>query len=244
MSDQQTAPDAQPAVAGPEEAPGTQEQPQHGIPEETWEKRYLDTQADYTRNQQELAEIKRQNEWYQVLNTTTDPDTYRQAAEALGIEVPAGEEDPEPAEYEDDPYAEVRSELEELKAWKAQNDTQAREAAAFDYLNGHIATEVDRVGLNQLDEKTRDWVISRALALPGVPAPPGAPHDELPNIEAAYKEWQDLVTEQQRSWAKVKRGAPYVPPGGQPANEVPNTGTGHDARMDRALRFLQESEME
>lgn len=240
MSDQQAPPiEETPAVAGPEEAPGTQDQQSTGDP---YEKRYNDLRPQFDRTAQRASELEQRDQWWQVFHTTTDPDTYRQAAEALGLDLPE-EEEAQPVD-EDDPYAEVRSELEELKAWKAQNDTQAREAAAFDYLNGHIATEVDRVGLNQLDEKTRDWVISRALALPGVPAPPGAPHDELPNIEAAYKEWQDLVTEQQRSWAKVKRGAPYVPPGGQSAIEVPDTGTGHDARMARAMKFMYESEMQ
>jgi hypothetical protein len=228
------------AVAGPTEAPGTQDQPQ----EPDYRQRYENLQPEYTRTTQELADIKRQNEWYQLLVTSTDPDTQRQAAEALGFDLPDEEpEEVESAEYED-PYADLRQELDELKAWKEQNTTQEREAAAFEYLNGHIAQEVSRVGLDQLNDKARDWVVSRALALPGIPAPPGAPHDELPNIEAAYQEWQDLVTEEQRNWAKVKRGAPYVPPGGQPANEVPDTGTGHDARMNRALRFLQESEMQ
>ena len=46
------------------------------------------------------------------------------------------------------------------------------------------------------------------------------------------------MDEEMKGWAKTKR-APYVSPGGLPANEVPDPGTGHDARMNRALLRLR-----
>jgi hypothetical protein len=48
-------------------------------------------------------------------------------------------------------------------------------------------------------------------------------------------------TERQKNWAKSKRGAPYVPAGGQSANEVPNLDT-HQGRVDYAMQKLAENE--
>jgi hypothetical protein len=236
MSDQQApTPDVDtPAVAGPNEAPGTQEQPQTD-----WEKRYQDLQPQYTRTAQERAELQQWKEWAELALTTDDPDTQRQALQHLGYDVPEEVEDVEPAEYEDT-FHDPR--IDEILTWKEQQEQAAREAAGFEFLTGHINTEVERLGMNEFDEGTRQWILSRALASPGIPAPPGSPHDELPNIEAALSEFREWEAERQKQWASVKRGAPYVPAGGQPANEVPNPGTGHDARMDRALRGLMEAE--
>jgi hypothetical protein len=239
MSDQQAPPQADtPAVAGPTEAPGTQEQPQVD-----YEKRYNDLQPEYTRATQRLSELEQQQQWYELAMTTDDPDTQRQALQRLGYDVPEETEDVEPAEYED-PYDELRAEINELREWRDQNQTQAQQAQAFEFLNGHIASEVERLGMAELDDDTRQLVIAQALAGPGVPAPPGAPHDELPDVEAAWNRFQAWRNEEQKRWASTKQRAPYVPPGGLPANEVPNPGTGHEARMDRARRALAEQEMQ
>jgi hypothetical protein len=237
MSDQQAPPNGDtPAVAGPTEAPGTQEQPQVD-----WEKRYQDLQPEYTRTTQRLSELEQQQQWYELAMTTDDPDTHRQALQHLGYDVPDEEfEDAEPDGYEDQPVHDPR--LDEVLAWKERQEQEAREAAGFEFLTGHINSEVERLGMDQLDDGTRQWILSRALASPGIPAPPGSAHDELPNVEAAYKEFQEWETERQKQWAKTKR-APHVPSGGLPANEAPNPGTGHDARMDRARRALLETEM-
>jgi hypothetical protein len=237
MSDQQAPPNGDtPAVAGPDQAPGTQEQPQVD-----WEKRYQDLQPEYTRTTQRLSELEQQQQWYELAMTTDDPDTHRQALQHLGYDVPDEEfEDAEPDGYEDQPVHDPR--LDEVLAWKERQEQEAREAAGFEFLTGHINSEVERLGMDQLDDGTRQWILSRALASPGIPAPPGSAHDELPNVEAAYEEFQEWETRRQKKWATTKR-APHVPSGGLPANEAPNPGTGHDARMDRARRALLETEM-
>jgi hypothetical protein len=111
--------------------------------------------------------------------TTDDPDTQRQALQRLGYDVPEEVEDVEPAEYED-PYDELRAEINELRQWRDQNQTQAQQAQAFEFLNGHIASEVERLGMAELDDDTRQLVLAQALAAPGVPAPPGAPTTSSP----------------------------------------------------------------
>jgi len=246
MSDQQApTPDVDtPAVAGPNEAPGTQEQPQ----DPSWfESQYKSLQPEYTRKSQRLSEVEprlseleQRNELFEIAWTTNDPDTQRQALQRLGFDVPDDIEDDEPAEHEDTYAQDPR--LDELVAWKQAQEQAAREAAGLEYLTGHINSEVERLGMAQLDDATRQWVLSRALANPGIPAPPGSPHDELPNVEAAFKEFQQWELERQKQWAKTKQNAPYVPSGGQPANEVPDPGTGHNSRMNRAMRALQEQQ--
>jgi len=237
MSDQQApaTPDT-PAVAGPNEAPGTQDQQQ--VTADPYEKRYNDLRPEFDRATQERAELAQWKEWAQLALTTEDADTQRQALQHLGFDVPEEVEDIEPAEYEDtyDPR------LDELVAWKQAQEQAAKEAAGFEYLTGHINSEVERLGMTELDDATRQWVLSRALANPGIPAPPGSPHDELPNVEAAYQEFRQWELERQKQWAKTKQNAPYVPSGGQPANEVPDPGTGHNSRMNRAMRALMEQQ--
>jgi len=239
MSDQQApAPEAdKPAVAGPTEAPGTQEQPQ----DPSWfENQYKALQPEYTRNQQRLKELEDRDQWFELALTTDDADTQRQALQRLGFDVPDEVENIEPAEYEDQYVQDPR--LDEIVAWKEAQEQAAKEAAGLEYLTGHINSEVERLGMNDLDEAPRQWVLSRALANPGIPAHPGSPHDEIPNIEAALTEFRAWELERQKKWAKTKQNAPYVPAGGQPANEVPDPGTGHNSRMNRAMRALQEQQ--
>ena len=239
MSDQQAPaqPDT-PAVAGPTEAPGTQDQQQTAA--DPYEKRYNDLRPEFDRATQERAELQQWKEWAELALTTEDTDTQRQALQRLGFDVPDELEDIEPAEYEETYAQDPR--LDELLTWKQAQEQAAKEAAGFEYLTGHINSEVERLGMTSLDDATRQWVLSRALANPGIPAPPGSPHDELPNVEAAFKEFQQWELERQKQWAKTKQNAPYVPSGGQPANEVPDPGTGHNSRMNRAMRALQEQQ--
>jgi hypothetical protein len=239
MSDQQAPQNGDtPAVAGPTEAPGTQEQQQATA--DPYEKRYNDLRPEFDRATAERAELAQWKQWAELALTTEDTDTQRQALQHLGFDIPDEVEDLEPAEYEDQYVQDPR--LDELWQWREDQKKQAQDAAGFEYLTGHINSEVERLGMTELDDATRQWVLSRALANPGIPAPPGSPHDELPNVEAAYTEFRQWETDRQKQWAKTKQNAPYVPSGGQPANEVPDPGTGHNSRMNRAMRALQEQQ--
>jgi len=241
MSDQQAPQNGDtPAVAGPTEAPGTQEQPQ-----ENWQQRYQDLQPEYTRTAQERAELAQKWEWAQVALTTDDPDTHRQALQRLGIVVPEEDfEDFEPTEYEDgeDPVADLRAQIAEERKWRENLEQAAAEAAAEEFLNDHVQSEFQRLGIDKLPDGVQDHVKRLIPSAPGVPAPPGSPHHELPNVEAIWSYFQQFRTEDQKAWARTKQNAPYVPSGGLPANEVPDPGTGHNSRMNRAMRALQEQQ--
>ncbi len=240
MSDQQAPPNGDsPAVAGPTEAPGTaQDQQAQGTPgqEVNWEQRYTDTQADYTRQQQELAQLKQEREWALAALTTDDPDTYRQAAEILGIEAPDDDTfDDEGFEEatEDEQYM-TRAEFEEFRR---QEQQQVQEAMEMEFIADRAKAELEELGLVEgKHDKARLMVFNYAYGLPRLPPQPGGPRQGLLDIKTAVAELQALPDEM--GWQRPRPRAPYVAPGGSAANEVPNSGTGHNARMERASRFL------
>lgn len=238
MSDQQapTTVDT-PAVAGPTEAPGTaQDQPQGS----DWQKRYTDLQAEYTRSQQASKEAQEREQWYQALVTSDDPDTRRQAAEILGFELPDDEqvdEGFEPDGYED-PTEQLRAELEELKAWKDSLTQNERQQVEQEFTSAYAHEQLDELGVDPEDTETRRLVFERALSLPRLRPLPGMPVDGLVDMKSAYEQITAYQTSMFDRWRKTKR-APFVPPGGQSANEVPDPGTGPQARMNRAMLRLR-----
>ena len=247
MSDQQAPPNGDsPAVAGPDEAPGTaqdqqsQDTPGHGQ-DVNWEQRYKDTQADYTRQQQELAQLKHEREWAQVALTSDDPDIQRQAFEILGIEVEEPEEGYEDFEEftQEDPYDQRIRALEEQLSVREQ---QAQAQQEQQLLLTDAETQFEQLGMpwteDPLEQETRQIIFERALSLPRLPPKPGQPREGLLDIQTAHEQFRTWEDNRMKSWAKTKR-APYVSPGGLPANEVPNPGHGQQARLNRAMLSLR-----
>jgi len=243
MSDQQAPTDVDtPAVAGPTEAPGTaQDQPQ--VPEGyVPEQRYKDVQAEYTRSQQAYREAENREQWYRTLVTTDDPDIQRQAAEILGIELDDGEEyaDGQLDEFtQEDPYDQRIRALEERYSAQEQQAMAQQEQQA---LLADAEAQFNQLGMPWTDDpmgqETRQIIFERALSLPRLPPAPGQPRDGLLDIQTAHEQFQAWENNRMKTWAKTKR-APYVPPGGLPANEVPDPGHGQQARLNRAMLSLR-----
>lgn len=248
MSDQQAPPQNvngdTPAVAGPTEAPGTaQDQPQEGVPAGYIpEDRYKNLQAEYTRTTQENAELKNVREWATAALTSQDPDIQRQAFEILGIEV---EEAPEEGysddfeEYTEDPYDQrIRTLEERLQAQEQQEMVQQQQQL----LLTEAENQLEQLGMpwteDPLEQETRQIIFERALSLPRLPPKPGQPREGLLDIKTAHEQFQTWMDNQMKAWAKTKR-APYVSPGGLPANEVPDPGHGQQARLNRAMLSLR-----
>lgn len=223
-----------PAVAGPNEAPGTaQEQA-----EVDWQKRYTDTQAEYSRGQQAMKE---QKQWLDLLVTSDDPDTQRQALQALGYDVPdeTETEDVEPAEYED-PYDQIDDRFQRIEERFTQQDQQEKQAAEHEFITGYAHDQLDQLGISRDDDQTRQWVFERALSLQHLPPMPGAPANWLPDMKAAHEQYQAWRDAEQKQWAKTKR-APYVASGGVSATEAPlPLDANHDQRTQFALQKLAE----
>jgi hypothetical protein len=177
----------------PEETPDPTTATEAEIQQEVdWQKRYSDLQPEYTRASQEAAELRRQTEHYQQLLTSDDPDTRRQAAEALGYQL----DEPEP-EYDEDLDPRVAKRLEELEQRFQQQSTQAQQQERLAELETLTERELDALKV-PADDAVRDWIVSRAVALP--PTEQG-----LPDVRAAYAEFEALINAQKKQWASTKR---------------------------------------
>jgi hypothetical protein len=214
-----------PAVAGPEGTPGTAEQTQAEI---DWQKRYADLQPEYTRTTQRLAELERQQELYDLLISTEDPDTRRQVAERLGYAL--DEADPQPDE-DTDPlvaYDERLARLEQTLTAREQQEQQAVHAAE---VRAVVDERLDTLGIDKDDQ---DWVLAYAInALPPT-------QEGLPDVGQAFQVFSARETDRQKRWASSKR-APHITPHGQAATEVPNLDN-REERWAYMTRRLNENE--
>jgi hypothetical protein len=217
MSDQGLSAENSPGVVGPEAGTGTAEQ--QGQPEIDWQKRYTDTQAEYSRGQQELADFRHKQELYDLLVSTDDPDTRRTVAEQLGYvleeeNAPESEFDPE------NPFAQYDERIERLEATLTQRDQREREDAYAEQVRQACDERLDALGIDKDDQ---DWVLAYAInALP-------VGQDGLPDIAQAHAVFNAREDARQKRWAQTKRQAPRISPNGQTATEVPNL----DNRQER-----------
>ena len=118
-----------------------------------------------------------------------------------------------------------------------QREQQEEEAARTDLIRSITDERLSQ--LPDLAAEDQDWILAYAVnALPALHEP-GMPVP-LPDIRAAYDVFAARELERQKAWAKTKR-APYVSPGGRDATEAPDPGTGHNARLNRALLSLRNS---
>lgn len=226
MSDQGLSED--PGVAGPNTGTGTAEQ-QAAQAETDWQKRYSDLQPEYTRATQELAEMKRQQELYDVLVSTDDPATRRQVAERLGYQL---EEEPDPEPEDEDPLARYDERLGRIEQSLTQRQQDEQDATYAAEVRAAVDVKLEALGLDKGDQ---DWVLAYAInALP-------VTEEGLPDIEQANRVFAERETERQRKWAKGKRSAPHIAPNGQAATEVPNLDNRQE-RVDWMMRRMQENE--
>jgi hypothetical protein len=226
MSD--LSPDAGADVAGPESGTGTAEQQAQA--EVDWQKRYTDLQPEYTRATQELAELRRQQELYDLLVSTDDADTRRQIAEQLGYVL--DEEPDEPELDPEDPFAHYDERLGRIEQSLTQRQQEEQDATYAAEVRRKVDARLDQLGLDKDDQ---DWVLAFAINALPVTA------EGLPDIEQAHQAFIARETERQRRWAAGKKTAPHLSPHGQAATEVPNLDNRQE-RQDWMVRRLQENE--
>jgi hypothetical protein len=232
MSDQQPPQNGDTAaVAGPDEASGTA---QDQVQSDPYEKRYNDLRPEFDRATAERNQLAERQQWYEVALTADDEDTRRQALEFLGYQLA---ETDEQETYSEDPYEQLAQRQEAFEQRLTQREQQEEEARQTDLIRSITDERLSQ--LPDLATEDQDWILAYAInALPalhepGVPVP-------LPDIQSAYDAFAARETERQKGWAKTKR-APYIPPGGRDATEAPDPGTGHQARLNRALLSLRNS---
>lgn len=216
---------APPVVAGPD---GTGEAENAAQAEVDWQKRYSDLQPEYTRATQENAELRRQQELYDVLISTNDPDTRRMVAEQLGYVL---EDEPTEEAEEDDPLAAYERRIAALESRGAEREREEADAQYAQQVRAAVDERLDQLGIDKADQ---DWVL--AYAINALPANPQG----LPDLDGAYAAFQERETARQRAWAKTKR-APAFTTNGQAATEVPNLDKRED-RVEWMTRRWQEGQ--
>jgi hypothetical protein len=215
-------------VAGPESGTGTAEQDHEAAVD--WQKRYADLQPEYTRATQELAELRRQQELYDLLVSTDDADTRRQIAEQLGYVL--DEEPDEPELDPEDPFAHYDERLGRIEQSLTQRQQEEQDATYAAEVRRKVDARLDQLGLDKDDQ---DWVLAFAINALPVTA------EGLPDIEQAHQAFIARETERQRRWAAGKKTSPHLSPHGQAATEVPNLDNRQE-RQDWMVRRLQENE--
>jgi hypothetical protein len=224
-------------VGGGEQAPEEQGTPDSGQQaaaaqqqaEVDWQKRYGDLQPEYTRATQEAAALRQREENYKALLYADDQDTRRQAAQALGIEL--ADEEIDDTQYAD-PTDQLRRELEQLKQQFTGDLSARQQQEQIAVLEGIAEQNMDHLGVPK-DDAVRDWIVSRAVALPATP-------EGHPNVEAAYQEFQQLIDSQKKQWASTKRTQHFAPGGGE-GTQAPDLST-HSGRVQHMLSRLQSDE--
>jgi hypothetical protein len=216
-----------PGVAGPESGTGTAEQAAQA--EVDWQKRYADLQPEYTRATQENAELKRQQELYDLLISSDDEATRRQVAERLGYVL---EDEPSNEPDYEDPLAKYDERLGRIEESMTQRQQDENDAAYAAEVRTQVDAKLEQLGLDTGDQ---DWVLAYAInALP-------VTQEGLPDIEQAHRIFTERETERQRLWARNKRSAPQIAPNGQAATEVPNLDD-RQQRQEWMVRRMQEND--
>jgi hypothetical protein len=178
-----------------------------------WEERYKHLQSDHTRAAQEAAELKR------IVDGARQGDP--QAIEALGL---ALAEQDETTDSDDAPQYLTRDEWQQ---YHAQQEAERQQAERVSEIETAVEKQLD--DLKVADDSLRDWLVSRAIALP-----PTA--DGMPDVQAAYQQFESLMNAQKKQWATSKR-THHVSPVGQEGTQVPDTST-HEGRVAIAMSRL------
>lgn len=199
MSDQ-TTPATEPEPTAHADTPntGTETTQQQQEREMIELERYKQLQAEFTRTRQQM----------------TDPEYQAQVAQewlsANGYALP--DDEPDPNQYED-PTDALQARIDQLESRLNGRDEQDQRAQQIQALEEFSERKMTDLGIPQ-DDPTRDWIVSRAIALP-------PDNDGNLNLQGAYEELQQLQTHMQKQWQQTKR-APRAPGSGQQATQTKN----------------------
>jgi Skp family chaperone for outer membrane proteins len=176
---------------------------------DSYEERYKNLQAEFTRKTQELSGLKSEHEqyqqWYQSL---TNPETQAQALNMLGLELENEQQDP--FAEQPDPTEALRAEISELKQWREQQSEQAQLQQLESEINAGIKGHAEQAGLD-LDPKLQKLLFNNVIA-----SPPRA--DGTPDIEGVFEEFTGLKDQLIKNYRETKRRAPSPPVPGSPGN--------------------------
>ena len=217
------------AIDPTQQTPALPDTPAPSAPEGTpdpYEKRYNDLRPQYDRTAQEAADLRR---WKESLET--DPTAQQEFLKSLGYEVE--EEEPDPY-LQQDPNADLRRELAELKEWKDGLTAKQQQEQQLAAVEANVEEQFKALG-ETLTEHDRKLV--EAAALYQLPARP----DGMPDIEAAYGLLVERDKHAQQQWRDGKRRAPAPPANGTEGSNAPNLDDTQQRRawMAQQLEHMQ-----
>lgn len=161
-----------------------------------WQKRYTDTQAEYTRNQQALAEERKVWEDEQALLARVQekfPHLLAEEEEETGDEDGFEDED-------DSEIAQLRAENKQFKEWQQTVEAERRAGNFTRDLNQALDGQ-------EVSQQVKDWIYARTIALGDGPK----------NLAKAVEEFQAITGELGQ---KKKPRAPHVPKTGSAGDGV------------------------
>lgn len=174
--------EASTAPAPEQETPVTEstEAPEQPQPDTNWQERYQNLQPEYTRATQEAAQYR------QVVEAlrSDDPEVRAQAAEHLGLEFDAEEQEPL------DDVEELRKELQEIKGWRDEQTQVQRTNAQREAEINYMDTQFDALEKQEGREFTDKEVEAVAKLAQQMRDDEGHP-----NVDGAFKFLLEYVDE-------------------------------------------------
>lgn len=181
-----------------------------------WKKRYEDLRPQYDRVQ---------NEYSQYQDPGYRQELFAQLAEEQGYTL--GGDD----EVYEDPTEQLRAELRaEFQQELSKRDQAKAHAEAVAIAENYAETKLDALKVE--DEKTRDWIALKATAMPALQDEHG---NVVPDVEAAYEEYQALVNAEKKRWGNTKTGT-VTASEGQSNTGVPSWKNEQDPDKRKLMR--------
>lgn len=204
----------------PESGTGTQEQTTN------WQERYDHLRPEFTRATQDRDRYRQEAEEYKQLVAALqdeDPAARLAAAERLGLQL-IDEDD-----TQSDPQEQLARELAELKQWRDEFTGAQQQEQYVATIEQSVEQQLEQIG--GLTDKQKDWIVSRAIALPPT-------QEGLPDIQAAHAEFSELINTEKQSWAKTKPRSAFTSATGKEGTQVPDLND-RQQRVDWMLSKLQ-----
>lgn len=195
-----------------------------------WEDRYKEAQAWGTRMAQERSQYETAAQRLELLRN--DPDAQREFLSELGYQVESDDEIP-------DPNADVRRELDEIKAWKSEltqsQKTEQRRQQDIEVIGAALGNAQKDLGREFTEQEIR--ILDRAAR---------ADRDEQgnPAIGSVLTDWLAAREHDQTTWAATKKRASRQSAAGQAGTSQPDLENMTDAErqhwMTQQLNTLNE----
>jgi hypothetical protein len=173
-----------------------------------WQKRYSDLQSEYTRSQQENAQLRQYREYADALKGD-DEQAALAAAEALGLSF-----DEEDDGDSGDAFAEYEKRIAKLEESLSSRDQKEQRAAQeerdLEALDAGLGQFEQRIG-RKLEQGEVQLLVSHAVVNRG--------EDGLPGISSAIDLYDGIDRGSQKRWVNTKRVP--VPSEGVEGEEAP-----------------------